>query len=435
MKILSIILAVLLTLVVLLGIGLQIFLTKGLTRALNQGVFPSIRSMYGLEMSITNASVNLIKGDAVVQGLSVRNLKGYEEPMLLTFDTCRLDLDMKSLLKRDPVVIKLVEAKGAVLTVERNQERKFNVKELADALKPVESAAAPTKKPAETKTQEPTPAAKKADPIPVHIRRLAIDVTVVYADPRHDRRLPLNLRLTGSDLFTIPAEGHPDSLLVLRGSLAHDEDAYVTDINAIIKPLTDPANPSFNATGSILDIDADFLKNLLEKNEMSSGPFSIKPSITCEKGKLDGSQIDLSLTDFKIYGSSIGETTLTLPLSGTLKKPVVNLTGALQTLFSEQSFNILKAVGLKEAGITATDDKGDMLMQGLTNSVEEIADSPELQKLIQQVIPGTNKTASTTNAPIKETLGNVLFEQLEKNVKEVEGNEAIRNTLKSLFGN
>ena len=430
MKTLSIILAVLLVIVALLGVGLQMFLTKGLTSALNQGVFPAVKSMYGLEMSITNASVNILKGKAVLQGFQVSNLKGYWEPNLLTFEECVLEIDMMSLIKRDPIIIKRAEASGAVLTVERNKERQFNVKELADALKPMESAERPG-----APKEKPAPAQKKAELIPVHIRRVAVDANVVYVDSKRNHKYPLNLRLTASDLFTVPAAGQPDSLIVLRGSMADDKNSFVTDLNAIVKPLTDPASPTFNATGSILDIDAEFLKELLSSNDMSSGPFTIKPSITCNQGQLKGSRIDLVLSDLKIYGAQIGETTLPLQIEGTLQKPRVNLTAALRALFSEQSTSIIKAIGLKELGIDSSAKPGDVLMQGLTNNVKEIKGSQELQNLIRQVMPGTQTTNNTaTNQPqIKESLSNVLFEQLEKNVNEVDKTSS--DNLKGLFNN
>ncbi len=444
MKTLGIILAVLLVIIALLGFGLQMFLTKGLTTALNQGVFPAVKSMYGLDMSITNASVNLFKGTAELDGFAVRNLKGYEEPYLLTFDKCLLEVEMLSLLKRAPVVIKLAEAKGAVLVVEQNKEQLFNVKELADALKPIESkqapaASAPQRDPV---PQQPSPAPQpapsaepvKAKPIPVHVRRIAMDALVKYADSGRNKTYDLNLRLTGSDLFTVPAEGQPNSLLVLRGSLSHDKNSFVTDINAILEPLTNPQSPSFNATGSILDIDAGFLGDLLKKNKMQSSSFSIKPSITCIKGKLEGSRIDLILNNLKIYGTAIGDTALKLPLNGTLQQPTIDLTGALQSLFSEQGVKIGKAVGMRELkkqlGVDANATSREMIVGGLSNNVKEVAGSPALQQLIQQVTPGEESTnTAATNPPIGKAVGNVLLEQLDKNVK---GNDAVKDTLKSL---
>ena len=433
MKTLGIILAVLLVIVALLGVGVQMFLTKGLTTALNQSVFPAVKSMYGLDMSIKNASVNLFGGTAELDGFAVRNLKGYEEPYLITFDKCRLEVELMSLFKRDPVVIKLVDAKGATLVIEQNKKQLFNVKELADALKPVESKQASSASAQQTSPAEPV----KAKPIPVHIRRIAVDGLVKYTDSGQNKTYDLNLRLTGSDLFTVPAAGQPNSLLVLRGALSHDKNSFVTDLNAILEPLTNPQSPSFNATGSILNIDAGFLGDLLKKNNMQSSSFSIEPSITCTKSQLKGSRIDLVLNDLKLYGEKIGDTTLKLPLNGTLQQPTLDLTGALQSLFSEQGMKIGKAIGMRELRkqlkIGTNAAPHDMLISGLTNNVKEIRESPALQQLIQQVTPGEQSTNTTvTNPPIGEAAGNALIEQLDKNVKGIEGNEAVKDSLKSL---
>ncbi|MFA7257380.1 MAG: hypothetical protein WC047_07405 [Kiritimatiellales bacterium] len=453
MKILGIILAVLLVIVALLGVGLQIFLTKGLTTALNQGVFPVVKSMYGLDMSITNASVNLFKGTAELDSFAVRNLKGYTEPTLLTFDKCRLNLDMLSLLKRDPVIIKLFEAEGATLVVEQNKERQINVWQLAEALKPVESIETPVpqQKPAPQQTSVPqtAPSAEPAapptpKPIPVQIRRIAINVLVKGVGLEWVGNIDLHLRLTGSDLFTVPAAGQPSSLLVLRGSLAHKQDSFVTDLNAILEPLTDPRNPSFNATGSILDIDAGFLGNLLKKNNMQSSSFSIKPSITCTKGQLKGSRIDLVLNNLKIFDVEIGNTVLPIPLYDRIESPHFGLTEALNKLFTEYSEKIGKAVLQRELqkrlGTGTNTTPRDMLISGLTNNVEELQESPALQQLIEQIAPGTQATnAAVTNQSLGEAVGNALSEQLGKSVKELEGNEAVKESLKnlgkSLFGN
>jgi len=441
MKTLRIILIVPLVIVALLGVGLQMFLSKGLTSALNDAVFPAVKGMYGLEMSITNASVNLFKGEALLEGFAVHNLKGYTEPTLLTFDTCRLELDIMSLLQRDPIVIKLAEANGAVLVVERNKEKLYNVKELADALKPVESSETPAPsapkqkpKPQQTPGQEPSAKPQKAKPVPVHIRRIAVDSTVKYVDSSRNRTYALNLRLTGSDLFTVPAAGQQNSLLVLRGSLAHDKDAFATDLNAIVEPLIDPKKPSFNATGSVLDISADFIADLLKSNDMESSSFSIKPSITCNKGRLKGSRIDLVLSGLKMYGTDIGDTTLKLPLNGTLTSPSLDITGAIQSLFSEQGLKIGKTLGLRELGkrlgVDTNATPRDLLIGGLTNNVKEISGNAALQGLLEQMVPGQTNT-TVTNQSTGEAVGNALVDQLGKSVKELD-NDAVKDSLKNL---
>lgn len=445
MKTIGIILVVLLILLALAGFGLQMFLTRGLTAALNQAVFPAVRTMYGLEMSITNASVNLLRGTAGLQGFSVRNLKGYQEPFLLTLDDCLFEIEMLSLLKRDPVIIKLAEAKGAVLVIERNVERQFNVQELAAALKPVESAEAPGQRPSAPPAApepEPAPTAAPAAALPIHIRRIAADIRVRYADSKQNETYDLSLRLTGSDLFTVPAAGQPDSLLVLRGALTHDRDAFVTDLNAILSPLTDPLNPTFNATGSILDIQAGFFDDLLRKNRMESRSFSVKPSVTCSQGRLAGSRIDLVLNDLKISGAEIGETVLKLPLGGTLQKPVLDFPEAVQSLLSEQSVKIGKAIAAQELkkhlGTQDGRPPSDALMQQITNRVEEVAESPALQELIRQVVPGAQPTNSSAGKTFGEAAGEAAAEQLGNSVKELKDNEAVKESLKklgtSLFG-
>ncbi|MCC7300493.1 MAG: hypothetical protein IT583_05390 [Verrucomicrobia bacterium] len=430
MKIFSIILAVLLTVVLLLGVGLQLFLTRGLTTTLNQRVFPAVKESYGLEMSVTGASVNLFKGTAELNGFTLHNLKGYEEPYLMTFDKCLLEIEMLSLLKRDPVVIKQLTAQGATVALERNRAKHVNVMELAQALKSAKSAQPP---PAAAPKTEP---AAKTKPIPVHIRRIAVDALVKCVGIPVIGNADLTLRLTGSDLFTIPAEGQPNSLLVLRGSRANDKAALTTDLNAILEPLTDPQHPSFNATGSITGIDPKMLDALLNKYDLESSSISIKPSITSAKGKLKGSYIGLTLDDLKVYGSTVGTTTLKLPINGTLQQPSIDITKALQSLFSEQGMKIGKAIGLRELrkqlGSDTNATPKEALISGLTNSVKEISDSPALQELIQQVAPGSQTNAAATNSSAGEAAANALLEQLGKNVKELKNNEAAKESLKSL---
>jgi len=439
MKKLGIVLSVVLLIVVLLVFGLQMFLTKGLTTALNQGVFPAVKSRYGLDMSITNASVNLFRGSARLDGFAVRNLKGYENPSLLTFDTCQFDLEMLSLLKRDPIVIRLAEVGGATLVVERNSEKKFNVKELYDALKPVESKETPEPE----KAPAPEPSAKPAKPIPIHIRELAVDTLVAYVDSGRNKTGELKLRLVCGNIFTVPAEGQKETTVTLQGSLANDKNSFATDLSAIIEPPVDPKNPSFRAAGSILDINADFLGDLLSKNNMESRSFSLKPSLNSTKGNLSGSQIDVVLNDLRIYGEPIGDTTLKLPVNGTLQHPTLDLTGALQSLFSGQAKKIGKAVGMRELkkqlGGNTNASPNELLMSGLTNNVKEVAESPALQQLIEQVAEQASPSnAAATNQTLGDTVGEALSEQLGKNVKELEGNEAVKQSLKglgnSLFG-
>lgn len=421
MKIRHILFVIFLVIVVLIGFGLQTFLTKGLTTALNQTVFPEIQAEYGLDMSIENASVNLLHRRAELEGFSVRNLDGFQEPSLLTVDHCKIYFELISLFKRKPI-IKSVKSSGMKLTVERNEQGRINIQELTDNLK---SAKTPGKKPLEARIEElpleeqvPLAIAGSAGQSPMQIRRLATEGTVTYIDSRLGLNLPLALRLTGSDLFVPPAEGQPDSLLVLRGAHADNPDAFVIDLNAIVEPLVDTDNPSFNASGSISAIDAALLGDILTKNDMESGPFSIKPSITCQQSRLKGSQVELVLNDLKYRDVALGQTALNLPLSGTLRDPVVDLTAALQSLFEKSTINFLKALGMQELNKPATNQ-------------------PATNQLATPPADGSNPS-ETKSLPAK-TLGDVLVEELGKRAKEVDENKDLKNSLKllgdSIFGN
>jgi hypothetical protein len=229
----------------------------------------------------------------------------------------------------------------------------------------------------------------------------------------------------------------------MRGSLAKDENAFVTDLNAILEPLTDPANPSFTASGSLLELDAQFLQDLLEKNDMKSGPISITPTLNCNRGILSNSSLDLLLKDFSFHGNLIGDTTVSLPVSGSLTQPSIDLTGAIQSLFSSQTLQIGKTLGLdalaKELGMEEAKSTSDLLTGALTNQIDDVKGGDALQQLIEQVVPGAQTPeAAATNPPLGETAGEALFEQLEGRIKELEGNEDVKQTLKdlgkSLFG-
>ncbi|MFA5689553.1 MAG: hypothetical protein WC959_10470 [Kiritimatiellales bacterium] len=419
-KFLFIALAMLVVLIVLSVVGLQVFLMRGLTPLLNTKIFPAVKDTYGLEASISGAAVNLFRGTVTLENFELRNLDGYTEPHLLTFDRCHAAIDLFSLLRRDPVVIKKIEALGAVLTVEKNAGGTINVEQLIAVFQPEETpvlepaAIAPVVErpapvaPAEVSiVEEPLPVT-----IPLHIQNIIAEIQI-RAVNFVEEEISLNTRFTAGNIFTVPAEDQPDTLIVLRGALTKNKQAYVTDLNAFVQPLTDPEKPSFNAAGSVIDIDAEWLDSLLKKNRAECSSFSIKPSITCRAGVLDGSRIEFSMNDLNVQGAEIGALTLNVPLSGTVQNPVFEFGGALRSVFSEQSLSIGKT----------------LLKSSLTNNVKELSDAPETQKLIEQILPGQTGNAATNRG---EVIGGAIAEQLEKNVKELQGNEEVKDAIKKL---
>ena len=409
-------LSILIVAIVLLLAGLQIYLTRGLASTLNSTVFPEVEKTYGVKLSISGASVNLFKGTATLNELTVSNLKNYEEPYLLTAERGYVEIDLFSLLRRKPVVFKNIEATGAVLTVEKNSEGKINIQQIAAALTPEKpETPAPETPPAEPPAEEAPPA-----PIPVHIRRIMAEAQVRFVNIIENKPLDLSLRFTGNDIFTVPESSQPDTLIVLRGALTQNQHAFVTDLNAIVKPLVNPELPSFSAAGSILDISSDLITDLLAKNNAECSSFSVKPTITSRDGIIDGSRVELVLNELKLQGAEIGEASLKIPLSGKWNAPKADISGAIRSLFSKQALNIGKA----------------LLQKNMANNVKELSDAPVTQELIEKIIPNSTSTESTNT--LGETIGGAIAEQLEKNVKELKGNEeaveAIKKLSTSIFG-
>jgi hypothetical protein len=406
-----ILLIVLVLILILLGFGAQIFLTRGLTSVLNDTVFPRLKAQYGLDAGIENAEVQLLKGQAVVTGLTVMNPTNYVKPVLLSAERCTVRIEWKSLLKRDPIVVKQVLISGAELTVERNKEHDINIRDLSDILRNPPKAREPAgivtqtvdddTQPAPEESRPATVASKKSKPVSVQFLRIEADGTVLYTDRVLKSKYSLKFELAGNNLFTVPQQGQPSTLLTLRGSLADDPSVFETDLSAFIEPLTDLENPTFNATGSVKNIDPKLIEKLLRKNDLKSGPFSIQPSVACRKGRLDGSSVDLMLTSLEYQNTKIGDTTLHVPVSGTLQKRTYDLTAALQSLFSNNAGNILKAFIKKDKTLNDTpasepedspadeakpeSSASDVLIDKLGKSVKEIDDNPELKKSLREL--------------------------------------------------
>ncbi len=327
----------------------------------------------------------------MLEGFAIRNIKNFKEINVLSSDRCQLHVEMRSLIWRKPLVIRHIEATGVMLVIERNSQRELNIQTFINALKSIESAEAPSIQiPQQKPAIRPAPAkSTPRKPFPVHLRHLAVNGLLRYVDSKRDKTYDLSLRLTASNLFTIPAQDQPDSLLVLRGALLKNKNTFVTDLNAVIKPLTDPNNPTFNAIGSILDIDIDFLNDLLQKNDMESRSFSINPSIICTQGRLDGSLINLTLNDLAIHKTEIGDTALNLPLNGTLSKPSIDLTDALQTFFSDQAIKIGQTIiqrKLKKGlGIDTNATPSDLLINGLMDRVNELKGNTAAKKTLKNL--------------------------------------------------
>ena len=89
-------------------------------------------------------------------------------------------LDFKSLLTRNPIIINRVELHGAALTIERNKERRINLREISkNTSRP--SVAKPSPADSQKPTEHRAAAPKNTDPS-IQFRRIELNGTVRYND-------------------------------------------------------------------------------------------------------------------------------------------------------------------------------------------------------------------------------------------------------------
>ena len=283
-----ILLFVLLVILILLGFGTQVFLTRTLNDQLTRRVIPEIEAKYGLIASYDTATLDLLKRRVDLGGLTVRNPDGFRNPTLLTADNCSVIVELKSLIKRAPLIIKRVQVDGATLTIERNKERLINVQEISGSaghpLLQKRPTGAPTAmKQPETALEKVRTAIQKKSGKAIQFRRIEMNGAILYDDRARSQDYLFNVELAANNLFTVPATNQPSTLVTLRGALASNPDEFATDLNAFIEPLTHLETPTFNATGSIENIDPELIKKELRKNKWKAAHFQSNPPSRAKK--------------------------------------------------------------------------------------------------------------------------------------------------------
>ena len=413
----SIILIILVLVLILLGFGAQIFATRALNNVLNKRVIPEIKEQYGLDVSFKSAEVNLLKRRADLSGILVRNPIGFQNPTLLSIHHGRVAINLKSLIQRNPIIIDMIQLNGVEMDIERNKDRQVNVRDFSE----IAAVQAPTENQTSPVAEQPTgtrefhrSAKKEAQPISLHFRRIEAEGAVIYTDRILRKKYQMNLELSAKNIFTAPEAGQLSTLITLRGGAADDPSRFATDLSVFMSPLTNLERPTFNATGSVENMDPALIEELLSKNDLNSGSFSVRPSIACKHGQLDGSSIGVALNDVEYNGTPIGSPILSIPVKGSLwalSLQSIDLTGALQSLLSDNAGSILKAVLQKNS-------------------------KPKSRKL-QDIKPTDKNTPADTPKEEKKT-GDLLVDKLGSKVKEIDESEETKQLLRelgnSLFG-
>ena len=435
-------------------LGLHLFLQYGLTKTMRDVVLPRIKMETGIDARVGRLSINLPNGILYLNDVAVKNPDGFLLENLASIDRVRVEIDLYSLLKQKPVLVRAIEVENALLNVVRNKEGEINLDHLLATsptwAEPVTDVDPPSSEEPPS-AERPAPEPEEAQPLPeVLVEALLCNAKVRYVDLKLDQLdIVLDLGVTGSSLSTQQDPSLPWGELFVIGSLGDKRSSFVTDLQVKLAPLSDPQAPSFDLSGKVLEIDPRLMEEAYSKLGIRSAPFGLDPQIHCREGRFHDSSVTLNLTDIvledKLAGrlggmASIGSLRFSVPIEGSLQEPTVDVQQALygaiggntQTLL--ESF--LKGAAAKEAGSQEQPETlADAAVDVLGAHVDEIGESEAAKKALKDLMDGE---PSATNAP-SPVSSDILVEILGEEVEEIGENEDLKDELKNLgkwlFGN
>jgi len=430
-------------------VGLHLFLQHGLTQAMHEVVLPRVKAETGIDVQVGRLSLNVPNGLLYLKRVEVRNPDGFLLENMASVDRIEVEVDIPSLFKRNPILVKSVEVEGALLNVIRNKEGEINLDQLPatrlPAAEPIPSTEEAIPEKVVAPREEPAPA-QPAKPMPLPemlVEALICNAKVRYLDFRFDQLdIVLDLNVTGSNLSTQRDPSMPWGDVAVIGSLGDDRASFITDLKLRLAPLVDPSAPSFDLSGKVLEIDPRIMEKIYNDLGIRSAPFGLGPRIYCRAGRFQDSAVTLNITDIVLEDkladrlggmAAIGSLRFAVPVEGSLQQPTVNVQQALhgamggntQTLL--ESF--LKGAAAKEAGLQEQPETlTDAAVEVLGKHVDEIGESEAAKKALKDLVDGK---PSATNAPSPLST-DTLVEILGEEVDEIGENEALKDDLKNL---
>jgi hypothetical protein len=448
MKIIFKVLTAILALGAVILFGLHLFLQHGLTKTLREVVLPRVKEETGIDARVGRLSLNVPKGLLYLNEIEVKNPEGFLLENLASVERIQLEVDLLALLKKQLIVVKNIEVEKAWLNLVRNKQGELNINRLREELPPPPGPGAeqpvPDPLPGPEKEPAPVPEAPAPEPLPeLLVEAMQCRAKVRYVDFKLNQLdLSLDLNVIGSNLSTQRDPGAPWGEVSVIGSLGNDRASFITDLQMRLAPVTDPAVPSFDLTGRVLEIDPRILDEAYSKLGIRSAPFGLDPRIQCRDGWFEDSTVSLNLTDIvfedklarRLGGmASIGALRFPVSIEGSLREPRINVQQALYGAIGGNAENLLdsflKGAAAKEAGLeTPPEDLAEAAVEVLGSHVDEIGDSETVKKVLKDLADGE---PSATNAP-SPVSSDVLVEMLGEQVEEIGENEELKDELKNL---
>jgi hypothetical protein len=427
---------------------LHLFLQFGLTRALQDTVLPRIRAEKGIDMRVGRLSINIPGGILYLKEVAVRNPEGFLLENLASVELVRVEFDLISLIRQDPILIKSIEVERALLNVIRNQEGTVNLSSLSPPVTPAPEDA-PRPRPSDTaeplRDQGPPATAAEEEPeIPeILIRGLLCNAQVRYLDFKLNQLdLTLDLGVTGSGLSTQSAPDQPWGQLAVIGSLGSDRTRFITDLQLLLAPLTDLNHPSFDLTGKMMEIDPRIMEKAYSKMGIRSAPFGLDTDIHCRGGRFADSVIGLNLRNIEMEKkladrlggmASIESLRFPVPLTGTLQQPSMDVSAALAAAVGgnrEALLNaFIKGAAADQAGLEQPPETlEEAAIEVLASKVDELEDNEAAKQALKDLMNG-GKASTNETAPFSS---DVLVDILGEEVEEIGESEELKDELKSL---
>ncbi len=437
-------------------LGLHLFLQYGLTQTMREVVLPRMKAETGIDARVGRLSINLPNGVFYLNDVVVKNPNGFLLENLVSIERIRLEIDLFSLLKKQPIRVKSLEVEHALLNVVRNQEGEINLNAWQPTPLPIEplprSRQPPQERVPDRRRVDPSPVPERAaeKPLPeVLIKSLYLRAKVRYVDLKLNALDgTLDLGVTGQNLSTQRDSSLPWGELAVMGSIGNQGTSFMTDLRIRLAPLADLQAPSFDLTGQIMKIDPRLMAEAYSKLGIRSAPFGLDPTIQCRDGWFQNSEIVVTLEDIVLEDklarrlggmAAIGSLRFPVPIEGSLQEPTVDLQRALSSAIRGNAGTLLhsclKGFVAKESGLEEPPaDLTDAVVEALAVEIEEIGKSEVLQIALKDLANGTASDTNATDPISSDALIHILGEHIEVIGENEELKDELKNLSKWLFG-
>ncbi len=353
MKKLFKILVIIVVVFVILLIGVQIFLNRGLNPVV-QKALPQVSESIGLDLGIESVSINLMGGSLDIKKVSVVNPDGFNEPNVFALESAVLDVHLRALMN-GIIQVSNASVKNAKITIVRNAEGDVNLTKIQQQLsendtkendKPIQQPeATEDDKPETTK---PLPAETEPVTIPkVQVDQLAFNTLFDFVDYKTTNQTPnrlgLDLSIKATDIVTFGARPEEEwGTIEIKGGLHEYPERFVIAITTKVAPIidSDPNSISFTSKGTIAGIDMrDLGKDVSEEIGLSTESADITLNVVVKNGVfVDGSKFVATIQNAKLAGKLKKKhkktelppnLSITIPVSGTMVEPKINIVQAI----------------------------------------------------------------------------------------------------------